>query len=334
MKKVLIIANYQPSVGGISGQVDLLYKYLNKEENFYANIFSLRGSIIKRVFLILRLLFIASKFDVLHIHTCSERGFLSAVVGTYIGRIYKKKIIITYHGGDADAFFAKKINFVRKIFSKANKVIVLSGFLKKVFDKYSLPCIVIPNIIEFDARLYTEKSTIHPKFISVRHLRELYNIQCILKAFEIVKQKIPNATLTILGDGNLRNQLQNWTKEHKLADVTFKGSVPHEEMNNYLLQNDILLSAPRIDNMPMSVLEAYNAGLLVISSNVGGVPYILEDNKTGLLFESDKAEELASKMIQAVQNEQHTIEMIKNAYQSLEMYKWEKIKVKLLKMYQ
>lgn len=333
MKKVLIIANYQPSVGGISVQVDLLHKYLNGEENYQSMIYSLKGSIVKRIFLILKLFFIVRKFDLLHVHACSDRGFLPAMVGAYIGKIYKKKTILTYHGGGADAFFARKNNLVKNTLQKFDSVIVLSGYLKNIFDHYNLPCIVIPNIAEFDANLYRAKTNIEPKYISVRHLRELYNVKCILKAFEKVKKEIPFATLTILGDGDQKEMLQNWVIKHNLKDVVFVGAVPHNKMNEYLLQNDIFLSAPKTDNMPMSILEAYNAGLLVISSNVGGVPYILEDNKAGLLFESDNAEELASKMVQAVQNEQHTIEMIKNAYQSLDMYKWENIKEKLLEIY-
>lgn len=333
MKKVLIIANYQPSVGGISVQVDLLHKYLNSEEGYLVDIFSLKGSIIRRVFLIIKLFVAARKYDVLHVHACSDRGFLPAIVGAYVGKIYRKRIILTYHGGGADAFFARKINLVRKILQKFDNVIVLSGYLKNIFDIYNLPCIIIPNIAEFDANLYKAKTHIEPKYISVRHLRELYNVKCILKAFEKVKKEIPSASLTILGDGDQKEILQNWVIEHNLMDVIFVGAVPHNKMNEYLLQNDIFLSAPKTDNMPMSILEAYNAGLLVISSNVGGVPYILEDNKAGLLFESDNAEELASQMIKAVEKKQHTIEMIQGAYQSLDMYKWENIKVKLFDLY-
>lgn len=333
MKKVLIIANYQPSVGGISVQVDLLHKYLNSEEGYQVDIFSLKGSIIRRVFLIIKLFVAARKYDVLHVHACSDRGFLPAIVGAYVGIIYRKRRILTYHGGGADAFFARKINLVRNTLRKFDSVIVLSGYLKNIFDTYNLPCIVIPNIAEFDANLYRAKPNIEPKYISVRHLRELYNVKCILIAFEKVKKIIPSATLTILGDGDQKEMLQNWVIEHNLKDVVFVGAVPHDKMNEYLSQDDIFLTAPKTDNMPMSILEAYNAGLLVISSNVGGVPYMLNDNETGLLFESENADDLAEKMIHSIQNQQHTIEMIQNAYQSLDMYKWENIRVKLLEVY-
>lgn len=333
MKKVLIIANYQPSVGGISVQVELLHKYLNSEEGYRVDIFSLKGSIIRRVFLIIKLFVAARKYDVLHVHACSDRGFLPAIVGAYIGKFYKKKTILTYHGGGADAFFARKNNLVKNTLQKFDSVIVLSGYLKNIFDHYNLPCVVIPNIAEFDENLYKAKTHIEPKYISVRHLRELYNVKCILKAFEIVKNEIPFATLTILGDGDQKEMLQHWVIEHNLKDVVFVGAVPHDKMNEYLSQNDIFLTAPKTDNMPMSILEAYNAGLLVISSNVGGVPYMLNDNETGLLFESENADDLAEKMIHSIQNQQHTIEMIQDAYQSLDMYKWENIKNKLFEAY-
>ncbi|MBO7456540.1 MAG: glycosyltransferase family 4 protein, partial [Paludibacteraceae bacterium] len=119
-----------------------------------------------------------------------------------------------------------------------------------------------------------------PRFISVRHLRELYNIPCILRAFRQVQQQIPEASLTILGRGPQLEELQQYVRDNNLKHVNFAGQVPNEEMNRYLAEHDIFLSAPRVDNMPVSVLEAMNAGVLVISSKVGGVPYIIEDVRT------------------------------------------------------
>ena len=103
---------------------------------------------------------------------------------------------------------------------------------------------------------------------------------------------------------------------------------------HYLAQADIMLSAPAADNMPVSLLEAMNAGLLVISSKVGGVPYLIEENKTGLLFESDKDEELATKMLWAVSHQNSVEDIILKANQKVCDYRWENVKVKLLMVYE
>ena len=73
--------------------------------------------------------------------------------------------------------------------------------------------------------------------------------------------------------------------------------------------------------------------MLVISSKVGGVPYMIEDGRNGLLFESDNDRQMAEKMIAAVENPEATIRMIANARQSLEDYKWENCRGKLLALY-
>ena len=85
--------------------------------------------------------------------------------------------------------------------------------------------------------------------------------------------------------------------------------------------------------MPVSVLEGFRAGLLVISSNVGGVPYMIEDGRNGLLFESDNDRQMAEKMLAAVEDPDATLWMIANARQSLEDYRWENCREKLLALY-
>ena len=317
MKKVLIIANYKGSIGGISGQVEVLRDNLNseglqcgkwKEESgkssiedrrlgigdcpYHADIFSTQGNVVKRVWKFVELLIVARKYDVLHIHGCSERGMLPIVCGVIAGKIWRKRIIVTYHGGDAGKYFAKRGDFARRWLRRADKVIVLNGYLEKVFTKYDIPCIVIPNCITLSgAQEHSAYQWDAPRFISVRHLRELYNIPCILKAFAKVQEQVPGATLTILGSGPQLEELQEWVKKKvesgklKEESVKFVGQVANSEMPKYLAESDIMLSAPRIDNMPVSVLEAMNAGVLVISSNVGGVPYMIEHGRTGLLFD-------------------------------------------------
>ena len=122
-------------------------------------------------------------------------------------------------------------------------------------------------------------------------------------------------------------------KEMELKNVSFTGRVDNKEIYRYLDMADIMLSAPKVDNMPVSLLEAMNAGLLVISLDVGGVPYMIEANKTGYLFPSDDSDALASLMIQAVQQPYESTSIIRNAHQAVDTYRWENIKDKLYHTY-
>lgn len=339
MKRVLYISNYKKGLGGISAQIDLLCSHL-RNEGYKVAIFSTKGSIVRRVLKFFELIFAARKYDVLHIHGCSDWGMLPVVYGVIAGKIRRKRIIVTYHGGAADGYFAKHGAFARRWLTRADKVIVLNGFLKNVFDEYQIPCIVIPNIVPLREDVYQPKKTIAPKMLSVRHLTDLYRIDLIIRAFVKVAEKYPEATLDILGQGDKREELEALVQE--LEDkgvrelgkkVRFIGQVPNDMMYEYLKANDIMLSAPRIDNMPVSLMEAMNAGALVISSNVGGVPYMIENRKTGLLFDGD-ADALAEQIIWALEHQKESVAMIEAAHEEVKKYGWTEVKKQLLPLYE
>lgn len=367
MMKILLLSNYQRGVGGINAQVDLLHAYLNQEEGIVADIFSTKGNPLKRAWQMFKLLCCARKYDVLHIHACSYWGMVPAVMGVLAGKLWHKRIVITYHGGGAEEYFAKHIRFVKRWLNRADQVVVLSGFLKDIFDRYAISCEVIPNIVVLQPQKTRERD-IAPRFISIRHLEPLYNIPCILQAYEQVVKTYPNATLDILGKGSMREQLEQYVVDRKLIGVRFVGQVPNQQIYEYLDNADIMLSASRADNMPVSLLEAMNAGLLVISSRVGGVPYMINElevrgdrlkvrgdekqhshnmpnnlialspdclnTATGLLFESDNADELAAKMLWALEHPKEVKQMINQAQADVQKYSWENVKQQLMKVYQ
>lgn len=329
---VLLICNYKPGVGGISGQVEILQRKL-RSEGHTADIFSTKASVLQRLLIPFRLFSVAKHYDVLHIHCCSHWGFLPAMVGVTVGRRLGKRIVLTYHGGGGEKFFDKHTRLVRHFLTRTDANIVLSGFLAKVFDKHYLPYAIIPNIIELNDSHYRQRDVLLPHFICTRAHEPLYNIPCILRAFGKVQSVLSEATLTLVGDGSEHEKLIQLSQDLNLKNITFTGRVDNSAIYEYLDQADFMLSAPTVDNMPVSILEGMNAGLLVISSNVGGVPYMVEDGKTGYLFPSDDSDTLADLMLQAVQHPEESLSIIRNAHQAVNAYRWENIKKQLYTIY-
>ena len=330
--KILLVSNYVEGVGGISVQVKLLRDLL-RGEGYVCDILSTKGSIAKRINALFALLSKGRKYDVFHIHACSARGFLPAVLGISIGRLLRKRIILTFHGGGAESFFRKKQKFVKHYLNRTSANIVLSGFIGRVFDQYGIKYTIIPNVLEVDDTVYRIRPDIRPRFISVRSMTETYNIKCTLKAFGIVQEKYPDASLTLLGNGPLRSMLEQYSIECRLQNVSFVGQVPNTEIYHYLNEADVMVSSSRFDNMPVSILEGFKAGLLVIASNVGGVPYMIEDGQNGLLFDSDNDRQMAEKMIMAVEYPKRSLEMIENGRLSLKHYTWKEVSKQLLPLY-
>lgn len=332
MKRILFISNYKPGTGGISGQVEILGRLL-AQEGYVTSVFNARGSIWYRVKSFFKLLKEGRDYDVFHIHGCSNWGFFPIVLGVVVGRKLNKRLVVTYHGGGADGFFECHARFVRRYLLKVDVNIVLSGFLSDIFSRYEIPHRVVPNVIALEDGIFRQRDVIHPHYISIRSHTPLYNIECIIRAFAEVKNNIPEARLTILGDGPSRKDLEAMVADLGLVDVSFVGRVDNKDVYRYLDKDDILLSAPRVDNMPISLLEAFNAGLLVISSRVGGVPYMIEEGVNGMMFESDDSKQLADKMIQAVAEQDATKMMIRNAYGTLSRYSWSEVRKDLLMAY-
>lgn len=334
VKRILYIANYKEGVGGISGQVEMLYRHVSMEKGYTATIFSTKGNVLKRLWLFVQLICISRRYDVLHIHGCSEWGMLPVVYGVIAGKIWNKRVIVTYHGGGAADYLEEHSAFAKRWLDRADQVIVLSGFLEKIFREYEIPCCVIPNIIELPEVIHTHQlNPAAPRFISMRHLRELYNIPCIMRAFKRVQKQIPDASLTILGSGPMENELKQYVKENHLRNISFVGQVPNITINEYLANHDIELSAPHIDNMPVSLLEAMNAGVLVISSNVGGVPYMITDGRTGLLFADDDDTALTEKMLWVVSHPKDVEQIIAAAHDEVQRYSWKRIREQILVLY-
>jgi glycosyltransferase involved in cell wall biosynthesis len=333
MTRVLYIVNQNEGLGSIRSQVDILKKHIDKQSGYQAEIFSTKGSFFKRIWLFLNLFFLGKKYDIFHIHGCSYWGFLPIVYGVIAGSILQKRVIITYHGGDAANFLTKRTGFTRYFLKRANHLVVLSGYLETVFSSFGYFVKVIPNIIDVKKSNFNHRTLLKPRFISIRSLEPLYNIKLILEAFKIIQQKYGEASLFIIGEGSLKKPLMNYVNEKSIKNVYFEGYVSNNIIFEYMAKADIMINAPITDNMPVSLLEAFSSGVLVISSNVGGIPYMIEHQKNGLLFESGSINDLVEKIDYALENQYLSKQIVLNALNDMEKYRWENVKSSILELY-
>ncbi len=112
------------------------------------------------------------------------------------------------------------------------------------------------------------------------------------------------------------------------------GDVDYEQMPQLYNQADILLNTTTADNFPRCLLEAFASGLVVVASDVGGIPYMIKDNDNGILVESNNPREVALRIIKLLNHPYLGYEISRNAREIFEKkYTWEKIKPKLQKLY-
>ena len=126
MKKILLIGNYKAGVGGISGQMELLHKHLIAY-GIECRILSTSCNTIRRILLFPRLMFMGRYYDIFHVHGCSYWGFFPIILSSIISKILRKRLIVTYHGGDAQRFFGRFKFLAGCFLSNCQEVTVPSG---------------------------------------------------------------------------------------------------------------------------------------------------------------------------------------------------------------
>jgi glycosyltransferase involved in cell wall biosynthesis len=296
--RVLLIAPSMRIIGGQSVQANRLRHYLGKHPDvdlsflgFDAPLPALIGGIpfirtVVRCLIYWVVLFATAwQYDVLHVFTASYWSYtLWSVPALLAGKLYRKKIVLNYRDGRAEDHLRHWRSAAFTI-RKMDAVVAPSGYLSDVFRQFGIRCRSIYNVIDRENFIYRRRSVLRPEFLHNRGMEALYNIPTTLRAFAIVQEKYSNATLTMLGDGPMRAELEQLAVALKLRNTHFVGSVPNSQMPQWLDKADIYLTTPDIDCMPGSLLECYASGLPVVATKAGGIPYIAADGETALLTE-------------------------------------------------
>jgi glycosyltransferase involved in cell wall biosynthesis len=138
--------------------------------------------------------------------------------------------------------------------------------------------------------------------------------------------EFPDIHLTMIGpdkgDGSAQAAWRT-ARELKIEDrVNFKGAVPKPEVPEWLNRGDIFLNTTNVDNMPVSMLEAMACGLCVVSTNVGGIPYLVNHQQDALLVPPDDAEPMASAVKRILTEPELAVSLSKHGRLKTEQLDW------------
>ena len=237
--------------------------------------------------------------DVDLVHVMANSGWswhLHAAPAIWAARLAGVPVVVNYRGGAAEAFFARSFRAVLPTLSRADAVVVPSGFLEAVFRRRGIPVHVVPNVIDLDRFRPGPRPAPGraPHFLIARNLEQIYDIPTGLRAFAVIRETFPGARLTVAGTGPLRPDLEHLAAQLRVTDaVHFTGRLDNERMASLYQSVDLVLNPTRIDNMPISVLEALASGVPVVSTDVGGIPFVVEHGRTGLLVPPGDPEAMA-----------------------------------------
>jgi L-malate glycosyltransferase len=272
--------------------------------------------------------------DVVHVFSASYFSFLLAPLpAVLVAKLLGKPVVMNYRSGQAPDHLRRSA-IARGTLRWVDRNAVPSAFLEDVFRKHGITAEVIPNIVDVDRFSFRKRQPLAPKVLSTRNFEELYNIACTLRAFRLLQDRYPEATLTLVGAGSEEPKLRALVGELKLRNVTFAGRVPPADIWRYYADADIYLQTPDIDNMPSSVLEAFASGCAVVSTNAGGVPAILTDDRHGLLVDCGDHAAAAARMITLLENPALADRLTTEARESCAEYRWQTVRAKWVALYE
>lgn len=344
---VCVVSPFLPRPGGVSVQAEILCRCLRKEGVKVYKINTHMGqvrpiSIIRKlqkgflqpIMILSKLLKVIKYCDVIQIQSASYWGFMPTLIAVIVGKTLGKRIIVAYYGGEAKRFLGQYRVIVTPILKKVNAVLVPSKFLRDVFKKYGIDTEIIPSFIETDKFKYRERKTIKPNFLFARHLEETYNPIMVIRAFRIIKEKIPEAKLKIIGSGVMEDRLKSLVEELNLGDdIDFIGRVDFETFREAFNTADIFLNTSSVDNMPLTLIEASVCGLPIISTNAGGIPLLIRNSVNGLLVNINDHVKMAEYAIFLLQNPEKACELGRNARRNANKFSWQYVKEQLMPMY-
>ncbi|MGI8556189.1 MAG: glycosyltransferase family 4 protein, partial [Pyrinomonadaceae bacterium] len=248
-------------------------------------------------------------------------GYIFAALPPLVAaKIYGKKVILNYHSGELEAHLKRWKRLALPTMRKFDEVIVPSQFLVAVFAKFGLKSKAVFNFIDTEKFVFRTRNPLRPIFLSNRNFEMHYNVGGVLRAFQLIQKQIPEAALIVAGGGREEAELEKTAADLRLENVEFVGRVEQAEMPKIYDRADIFLNASIVDNMPLSLLEAFACGLPVISSNAGGIPYLVKNGETGILVEKNDDKSLALQALGLLENNERAQKIIRRALNESQKY--------------
>jgi glycosyltransferase involved in cell wall biosynthesis len=271
--------------------------------------------------------------DVAHIFSASYWSFLLAPAPAWaVAKLLGKKSLLNYRSGEARDHL-QRFRSGKFVLSRVDEIVAPSGYLVDIFKGFGLNAVVVPNLVDISQFRYRERKPLCPRLLCTRGFAPYYCIDVVARAFAEVKKEYPEATLDLVGDGPLEGDVRELVTKLGLSGVNFSGVASRSTIGEHYDRADIFINASRLDNMPVSVIEAFGAGTPVVTTSPESMPYLVEHEKTGLLSPVGDEKALAESVIRLLRDQELAARLAANAYQQSRKYTWDAVRSQWLDIY-
>jgi glycosyltransferase involved in cell wall biosynthesis len=327
-KNVLYIGNYLKDKKRNDSYMFSLGHLLSQEGYSLSYASSYTNKVLRLSHMLYTLWFQKRQTDYVLIDTYSTQNFYYAVLVGKLCTWLKLPYIPILHGGNLPQRLEQSPKLCKALFHKALVNVSPSQYLKQVFNGLGYDNVVhIPNTLNIRMYPYKQRPIKSIKLFWLRSFSQIYNPIMAVKVRKILVEKGFDAELVMIGpdtDGSLK-QVKTFSHDHALK-IRFTGKLSKKEWMTLSELYNIFINTSDFDNTPMSVIEAMALGLPVVSTNVGGMPYLIEHEKEGLLVNPDDVEAMTRAIIKLHHNQDLIVELTTNARQKVEQFDWDVVK--------
>lgn len=266
------------------------------------------------------------KVRVAQIDLFSGSAFMWAETASFLLHHLRKPYVLTLHGGNLPAFGRRWPGRMTRVLSKAALITAPSAYLQETMSEYRADIHFLPNPVDLGRCKFRVRSAIHPRLIWLRAFHSLYNPALAPLVLARVARSYPEASLTMVGpdkgDGSLQQTRETAAAAGVEKQVEFVGAVSKADVPAWLARGDIFLNTTNADNAPVSVLEAMACGLCVVSTDVGGIPHLLEHEVDALLVPPGDADAMAEAVGRILSESGLAERLSRNARAKAELHDW------------
>ena len=263
------------------------------------------------------------------IDTYSTKNFYYAFLSSQLARVLNLKYIPILHGGSLPNRLATSPRMSQMLFDNSYRNIAPSNYLKSEFRKHGYDSEYIPNVLEAATYNFKKRTEFQPKLLYVRALHKLYNPQMAIFVLAELKKTYPNAELCMVGpdkDGSLQ-KCKDLAKNLEVSEsIKFTGLLSKTQWHSLSENYDIFINTTTVDNTPISVMEAMALGLPVVSTNVGGISYLIKDGESGVLVKPNDVSEMVLAIKNVISNSLHYSGVAFSARKEVERFDWKVVK--------
>ena len=331
---ILYIGNKLSKHGNTPTSVETLGALLAKEFDLLS-VSDKRNKFVRLLDMLWSIVKYRKEIDCILIDTYSTSNFYYAYLCASFAQFFGLRYIPILHGGNLPERLKRNPKLSQSIFSHAFVNVAPSAYLYEYFENEGFDIVYIPNSIDIGQYVFLKREALRPRLLYVRAFSELYNPMMALDVVDILKKKYPNIELCMVGpdkDGTLKN-VRGRCKEMGLEkQVKFMGKMDKAAWHELSRDYDIFINTTNADNTPVSLVEAMALGLPIVTTKVGGIPYLVEDGVEAYCVSPQDPLAMSGKIELLLSHPEAALQMAENARLKAETFDWGQVRKKWIEV--